>query len=306
MGLSKEVIDELLVAPGKAARLDRRHTDRTRTDWLGALGHDHPKDVAELDLERFKAELAGAQELLYASGEVALLIVFQALDAAGKDGTINHVMSGVNPQGSTVTAFKRPTAEEARHDFLWRGARALPERGRIAIFNRSYYEDVLIVRVHPELLGVSGRAVDAEHVSRVWGERFEDINAFEQHLHREGTRILKFFLHVSKEEQTRRFLDRLEDPAKQWKFTPADLAEREYFDDYMHAFEEAISATSTSWAPWYVIPADHKHAMRALVGGIIAHTITELGLRIPVLEPDAQAELQAARETLRADLPPGR
>ena len=188
----------------------------------------------------------------------ALLLIFQALDAGGKDGTIKHVMSGVNPEGCEVFSFKEPSREELRHDFIWRCAKVLPERGRIGIFNRSYYEEVLVVRVHPEMLAPQHLPSGSEAGSRLWQGRYEDINNFEHHLHRSGTRVVKFFLHVSKEEQRRRLLARLDDPAKQWKFSPADLAERSHFDEYQQAYEEALTATSTSWAPWYVVPADEK------------------------------------------------
>lgn len=299
--LPTEVIDELLVHPGAGAALSGRDAASTATDWLGPLGHKHPKDVAVHDLERFKADLIAAQELLYASDGYALLLIFQALDAAGKDGTIGHVMSGVNPQGCDVHAFKQPSTEELRHDFLWRCARVLPERGRIGIFNRSYYEDVLVVRVHPELLGAQHLPPAGPTGKELWRERYEDINGFERHLSRSGTVVVKFFLHVSKAEQRRRFLDRLNDPAKQWKFSAADLAERDRFDDYQRAYDDALSATSTDWAPWYVIPADHKYAMRALVGGIVVHVIDRLHLSPPTLDDDQKAALDRARARLEAE-----
>jgi PPK2 family polyphosphate:nucleotide phosphotransferase len=296
--LPREVIRELMVVAGSPAGLRSRDTARTVNDWLAPTGHKSPKKAAESYLADFKVELQGAQEVLYAADSRALLLIFQALDAAGKDGTIKHVMSGVNPQGCSVTSFKRPSDEELGHDFLWRCAKALPERGRIGIFNRSYYEDVLVVRVHPELIQDERHSSRRKPNSQFWKRRFEDINAFERHLERSGTRVVKFFLHVSKEEQRRRFLDRLDDPAKRWKFSPADLAEREHFDEYQDVYEEALTATSTKHAPWYVIPADHKYAMRALVGGIVVHVIDELGLRMP--EPDAEqlAHLEAARKSL--------
>ncbi len=298
MRLPKQVIDELTVAPGGAAGLKRRSTSGTHTDWLGPLGRSHPKDLAEHDLDEFKQELESAQELLYASDRWALLLIFQALDAAGKDGTIKHVMSGVNPQGCQVFSFNQPSALELRHDFLWRSATSLPERGRIGIFNRSYYEEVLVVRVHPDLLAGQRLPPHPALGPHLWKERFEDINAFERHLVRNGTRVVKFFLHVSEDEQRARFLARLDDPAKQWKFSPADLAERAHFDEYQHAYEEAITATSTPWAPWYVIPADHKPAMRALVGGIVVDVIGQLDLHVPEVAPDVAAELESARRAL--------
>lgn len=298
MRLHDHVIDELTVRPGSAAGLAGRSTTSTRADWLGPLGRSSAADVAEHDLERFKEELERAQELLYADGAWALLVILQALDAAGKDGTIKHVMSGVNPQGCEVWSFKAPSAEDLRHDFLWRCARVLPERGRIGVFNRSYYEEVLVVRVHPELLAAQHLPPGTSTGHHLWHERYEDINAFERHLVRSGTRVVKLFLHLSAAEQRRRFLARIDEPSKQWKFSAADLAERARFEDYQQAYEEAITATSTSWAPWYVIPADHKPAMRALVGGIIVHVVDGLGLRTPVVGAAEAEALAAAREAL--------
>ena len=305
MTLDRHVVEELRVHPGKPADLRRRSTSSTTTDWLRAVGIDHPKDVAERDLETFRADLAAAQELLYASDTWALLVILQALDAAGKDGTIAHVMTGVNPQGCSVTSFKQPSAEELDHDFLWRCTRALPRRGHIGIFNRSYYEDVLVARVHPEVLErehLPARApADQTTDAKLWHHRFEDINAYEQHLTRNGTRIVKFFLHVSKQAQKHRFLERLEDPSKYWKFSSADVAERAFFDAYQDAYEEAITATSTEWAPWYVIPADHKYAMRALVGSILVGVVHELGLSVPQPPQSELAALDAARSALLAE-----
>jgi len=299
--LNQKVINQLRVHPGTPAALDRRSTSEIGADWLGPIDRASPKDVAEHDLEEFKKELESAQELLYADDTWALLLIFQALDAAGKDGTIKHVMSGVNPQGCEVFSFKQPSTEELRHDFLWRCAKALPERGRIGIFNRSYYEEVLVVRVHPELLAQQHLPSGGETGARLWQGRFEDINTFEHHLHRNGTRVVKFFLHISKEEQRRRFLARLDDPAKQWKFSPADLAERSHFDEYQQAYEEALTATSTSWAPWYVIPADQKPAMRALVGAIVVNAIDQLKLHTPSIGKEQAGELEKARKALAAD-----
>ncbi len=299
MKLPREVVHELAVEPGKSADLASRSTVSTRADWLGTIGRAHPKDVAEQDLDAFRTELLRAQGLLYASDRWALLLVFQALDAGGKDGTIKHVMSGVDPQGCVVASFKQPSVLELHHDFLWRCVGHLPERGRIGIFNRSYYEDVLVVRVHSDLM--ANRPAGAGGGKAMWHERFEDINAFERHLSRNGTSVVKFFLHVSAEEQRRRLLARLDDPAKRWKFSPADLAEHRRFSEYQAAYEEAITATSSEWAPWYVVPADHKYAMRALVGGIVVDAIDRLDLSLP--EPDA-AQLQVieeAAEALRAE-----
>jgi PPK2 family polyphosphate:nucleotide phosphotransferase len=217
------------------------------------------------------------------------------MDAAGKDGTIRHVMAGVNPQGCQVFSFKKPSAEELDHNFLWRYMKSLPERGRIGIFNRSYYEDVLVVKVHPEWLGPGA---PAEPDEKFWKQRYEDINNFEKHLTRNGTLFLKFFLHVSKDEQKRRFLERLTNPEKHWKFSEADLAEREHWKDYRKAFEDALTATSTKRAPWYVIPADRKYVARAVVADIIVSAIQDLGLKYPEVSGDKLARLSEARVKL--------
>ncbi|MBF6557423.1 MAG: polyphosphate kinase 2 family protein [Acidimicrobiales bacterium] len=298
MKLHRQVIEELRVDPGEPAALGRRSTNETSTNWLGSTGKSHPRELAEHDLEGFRGDLTSTQELLYASDRYAVLIILQALDAAGKDGTIKHVMSGVNPQGCTVVSFKQPSTEELGHDFLWRCSKALPERGRIGIFNRSYYEDVLVTRVHPDLLVDQHLRSQARHGKKLWVQRYEDINTFEHHLHRSGTRILKLFLHVSKDEQKRRFLRRLDDPAKQWKFSSADLAERSHFDKYQRAYEDAITATSTRWAPWYVVPADHKYAARALVGCILVQAVEQLDLQLPEITVEGHAALDAARRIL--------
>ncbi len=225
MKFDKAVVDELRVRPGEPADLGNRSTVSTKVTWLGTTGRKR-KEVAEEDLQSFVGELEASQELLWASDTHALLVVLQAMDAAGKDGTIKHVMSGVNPQGCEVVAVKQPSAEELGHDFLWRCSKVLPGRGRIGIFNRSYYEDVLVVRVHPELLGDRSTESGDEPAAQVWQHRYEDINAFERHLHRSGTPIVKLFLHVSRDEQKKRFLERLDNPAKSWKFSVGDLAER--------------------------------------------------------------------------------
>lgn len=273
----------------------------TKTGWLDAKGSPSPKDLAEEDLEEFKKELAAAQELLYAADTYALLVVLQALDAAGKDGTIKHVMSGVNPQGCDVVAFKRPSAEELNHDFLWRCEKALPGQGRIGIFNRSYYEEVLVTRVHPKILEGQHLPPGSATGNRLWRQRYKDINAFEHHLHRNGTRIVKIFLHVSKDEQKSRLLARLDNPDKYWKFSAADLVERAFFGDYQNAYEAMISATSTPWAPWYIVPADHKYAERAIVGGILAHVIDQLDLHLPEVKGKALKAIEDARETLESE-----
>ena len=308
MKLTTDVLHELRVPAGEPAHLATRSTTDVAARWLSR--HDQSssgahvvgaKELAQEDLHEFVEELAAAQELLWANGTHAILVVLQAMDAAGKDGTIKHVMSGVNPQGCRVEAFKQPSSQEMRHDFLWRCTKVLPELGEISIFNRSYYEDVLVTRVHPELLERTHERPAHKDEAKFWRHRYEDINAFEHHLHRNGTRLVKVFLHLSRDEQKRRFLDRLDSPAKEWKFSTADLAERGHWNEYQSAYEEALSATSTSWAPWYVVPADHKYALRALVGGLLVHTIDQLDLRTPsVSEPD-RAALRAARASLLAE-----
>jgi PPK2 family polyphosphate:nucleotide phosphotransferase len=244
--------------------------------------------------------LTNLQEKLYAQDRWALLLVIQAMDAAGKDGVIKHVMSGVNPQGCDVHSFKTPSTEELNHDYLWRAHSRVPERGMIGIFNRSYYEEVLVVRVHPELI-TAQRIPGAELNDDFWADRFADINAFEQHLTRNGTVILKFFLHLSKGEQRKRFLKRLKDPTKQWKFSADDLKERAYWDDYMTAFENAINATSTKWAPWHIIPADHKWVSRALVAGIIIKAAEALDLDYPKVTKEQRAILAEAKKQLESE-----
>lgn len=303
MKLPREVIGELRVEPGQKAGLSGRSTKGTRADWLGPLGHTDAKEVAEQDLDAFKLELEATQDLLYACDTYALLLVLQGLDGAGKDSTIKHVMSGVNPQGCDVHSFRQPSEEELRHDFLWRCARVLPQRGRIGIFNRSYYEEVLVVRVHPELLEAQHLPPDGPKGAGLWRQRFEDINAFEHHLVRSGTKVVKVFLHLSREEQRHRFLQRLDRPVKRWKFSSSDVAERAHFEEYQQAYEEALNATSTSWAPWYVVPADHKPALRALVGGIVVHELEQLDLAYPQVSGERAVELDQARQALEAETP---
>jgi PPK2 family polyphosphate:nucleotide phosphotransferase len=297
MKLSAAVIDELLVAPGAPACLAHRSTSSLDARWPDGDG-SQVKQVAKKDLKTSVKELAEAQEKLWADGTRALLVVLQAMDAAGKDGTIRHVMSGVNPQGCTVEDFTQPSTEELDHDFLWHAHRAVPKRGMIGIFNRSHYEEVLVVRVHPELLARGKDASDVVPSEQVWNGRYEDINTFEHHLDRSGVRIVKIFLHVSRDEQRSRFLARLDDPDKNWKFSLSDLAERQYWDEYQTAYEEAITVTSTAWAPWYVVPADHKYALRALVGGIVVHAIDGLDLGPPQLSPDQRGALARAKVEL--------
>ena len=246
-------------------------------------------------LQRGIERLASLQEKLYAQDRWALLIVFQAMDAAGKDSAIKHVMSGLNPQGTQVCSFKRPSDEELDHDYLWRTSKALPERGRIGIFNRSYYEEVLIVRVHPEVLGRQ-KLPPALVTRRLWRDRYEDINAFERYLTRNGTLIRKFFLHVSREEQRRRFLARLDEPAKQWKFEAADLDERDRWGDYVQAYEQMLMRTSTKYAPWYIVPADHKWFTRLVIAELVVEALQSLGLAFPaVAKPQLEALAEARR-----------
>ncbi|QDU21987.1 polyphosphate kinase 2 family protein [Urbifossiella limnaea] len=296
-----DIIDLLRVKPGKKFRLKDCNPGWKQTDEFEELGKDALKEKAKAILDANLADLAQAQDLLYADDRHAVLVVFQAMDAAGKDGTIKHVMSGVNPQGCQVYSFKKPSAEELDHTFLWRYQRCLPERGRIGIFNRSYYEDVLVVKVHPELIGRQLPRKKETFGKAFWKKRYEDINAFERHLVRNGTVVLKFFLNVSKDEQKRRFLERLDRPEKNWKFSPSDLAERGYWDDYMAAYEDAIGATSTPEAPWHVVPADHKWVTRAVVADVVTTAIRGLDLRVPELTDDERKRLDAARAALNAE-----
>jgi len=243
-------------------------------------------------------QLSKLQQVHYADNRYSLMLVFQAMDAAGKDGIIRHVMSGVNPQGCQVFSFKHPSAQELDHDFLWRSYRCLPERGCIGIFNRSYYEEVLIVRVHPEILEMQGIPHELINKESVWEHRYQSIVDMEKHLHRNGTRIIKFFLHLSKEEQRRRFLDRIDAPAKNWKFSASDIEERKYWKEYMLAYEACFSATSSKHAPWYVVPADDKQNARLMVSQIIVHTLQGLGLSYPETSPQRINELSDIRKGL--------
>jgi PPK2 family polyphosphate:nucleotide phosphotransferase len=295
--IRKKIIELFRVPPGKKVRLKDYDTGWAQTEELKELGKDVVKERAKTILEQNLADLAAAQEVLYADDRQAVLVVFQALDAAGKDGTIKHVMSGVNPQGCQVFSFKKPSAEELDHNFLWRFMTRLPERGRIGIFNRSYYEDVLVVKVHSELLDQQ-KLPPGKRGKSFWEARYDDINSFERHLVRNGTIILKFFLNVSKEEQKRRFLERLERPEKHWKFSAADLAERAFWNQYRRAYEDTLSATSTDWAPWYIIPADHKWVTRALVADILTSTIRALDLQYPEVTEEQRQTLAEARKKL--------
>jgi PPK2 family polyphosphate:nucleotide phosphotransferase len=295
--IDPDIIRLFRVSPGKKVHLKDFDPGWSQTKEMKALGKATIKERARAVLEANLKELSEAQELLWASDTYAVLLVFQAMDAAGKDGTIKHVMSGVNPQGCQVFSFKQPSAEELDHNFLWRYMKSLPERGRIGIFNRSYFEDVLVVKVHPELLE-RGKLPRGKRGKEFWEARYEDINAFERHLARNGTIILKFFLNVSKKEQKERFLERLNNPEKHWKFSAADVAERAFWDDYMEAYEDVLSATSTEWAPWYVVPADHKWVTRAVVADIVTSTIRSLDLRYPEVTPEQRQALAEARRKL--------
>lgn len=290
-----EMFDRFRVEPGKKCRLKDHDPG-----WEG--NEDRPeserREFAAKVLEESVAELAKAQELLYASDTWSILVILQAMDAAGKDGTIKHVMSGVNPQGVTVTSFKHPSATELDHDFLWRCTSALPERGRIGIFNRSYYEEVLIVKVHPELIAAQRIPNAAPDRKKFWRARYASINQLEEHLVRNGTRIVKVFLNVSKEEQRKRFLARLEDPDRHWKFSEHDIHERSFWDAYQKAYSEMLSHTSTKYAPWYVIPADHKWVSRAIVAKLLAKEINGLKLQWPTLTDDETARLAECRMQL--------
>jgi len=249
-------------------------------------------------LEAQVGELSALQQLLYASDRYAVLLIFQAMDAAGKDGVIKHVMSGVNPQGCQVFSFKHPSATELDHDFLWRTTQSLPERGRIGIFNRSYYEEVLIVRVHPEILRSQALPEALVNEKTIWQERYRSIVDLENHLHRNGTQVIKFFLHLSKEEQRKRFLKRIDEPEKNWKFSAADVEERKYWKDYMQAYEACLSATSTRIAPWYVVPADNKENARLIISEIILDTMRSLNMRYPETDARRRKELLAIRQRL--------
>jgi PPK2 family polyphosphate:nucleotide phosphotransferase len=250
-------------------------------------------------LEEHVSALSDQQELLYGSDRYALLLIFQGMDASGKDGAIRHVMSGINPQGCDVASFKQPSAAELEHDFLWRSTRRLPERGRIGIFNRSYYEEVLIVRVHPEMLNAEGLSEELSNDKNIWKDRYRSIVDMERHLYHNGTRTIKFFLHLSKEEQRERFLARIDDTVKNWKFSLADMQERRYWDQYTHAFEDCLNATSTQHAPWYVVPADDKENARLIISNIVLDTIKSLKLSYPKTTPKRHAELLAFREQLK-------
>jgi len=278
------------ITSGRRFRLEE-HDPRATS---GIRSKEKASDLLEKGLDSLRKQ----QEKLYAQGTWAVLLIFQAMDAAGKDSTIKHVMSGVNPQGCDVSSFKAPTTQELAHDFLWRTTLRLPERGHIGVFNRSYYEEVLVVRVHPEILGV--QRLPPEVVSgRIWKERFEDIVAFERHLRRSGVVVLKFFLNVSKEEQKKRFFERLDTPSKNWKFSTGDVKERALWRDYMAAYEDMIQHTATPDAPWYVVPADHKWFTRLIVAEAIVDAMKRLDLRFPTIDAAQKKVLAAAGAALR-------
>jgi len=284
--------NRLRVLPGKKVNLHDYDPADTRPF--------QSKGKATGRLDRGLERLVALQDRLYAQDRWAVLLIFQGMDASGKDSAIKHVMGGLNPQGTQVFSFKRPSDEELDHDYLWRTVKALPERGRIGIFNRSYFEEVLVVRVHPEILG--GEKLPESLVTRrVWNDRYEDINAFERYLARNGTLIRKFFLHVSKEEQRRRLLERLDEPSKNWKFQAGDLEERDRWADYMKAYEQALSNTSTKYAPWFIIPADHKWFMRLAIAEVVVEALESLDLAFPKPSTEHREELAAARKRLGAE-----
>jgi PPK2 family polyphosphate:nucleotide phosphotransferase len=288
---AREVVDDYRVTKGKGFSL--ADFDPGDTHDLVSDRKDEAKELLGIGVQR----LAELQDMLYAQDRWSVLLVFQAMDAAGKDSTIKHVMSGVNPQGVQVYSFKQPSSEELDHDYLWRYQRSLPERGRIGIFNRSYYEEVLVVRVHEQVLAAQ-KLPQQLVTKRIWDERYEDIRAFERHMTRNGTRILKFFLHVSKEEQRKRFLERIDDPSKNWKFSGADLKERGYRKQYLRAFEEAIRETADEDAPWFVVPADNKWFTRLVVAAAIVSEMADLDLHYPKIDAAQRRELRAARDAL--------
>ncbi len=292
MAIKKIDPDDFRVVPGK-------NVDLAKWPTKGKPVYSSQKEYEKILGEHIE-KLTEQQNLLYASNRYALLLIFQAMDAAGKDSAIKHVMSGVNPQGCQVFSFKQPSAEDLAHDFLWNAERRLPERGHIGIFNRSYYEEVLIVRVHREILGnedLPEELVDKKHF---WRDRFRSIVNLEDHLHRNGTRVIKFFLHLSKDEQRKRFLKRIDDPQKNWKFSAGDIKERKYWKQYMQAYEECLSATSTRDAPWYILPADDKESTGLIISRVILDALQDLKMAYPKTSPERRRELLAIRKQLIA------
>jgi PPK2 family polyphosphate:nucleotide phosphotransferase len=288
---SRKLAERLIATPGEKITL-RKYS----TNWTAGIGKDHARALLQKGIQK----LALRQDMLYAQDRYAVLLIFQAMDAAGKDGTIKHVMSGINPQGCQVYSFKAPSAEERDHTYLWRSFKALPERGRIGIHNRSYYEEVLVARVHPEIL--EAQQLPEEHkTKRIWKERFRQINDFERYLVENGTIPIKFYLHVSKDEQKRRFLERIDHPEKNWKFSVGDVKERALWKDYRRAYDTVFTHTSTDWAPWYIVPADNKWFMRVAVAEIINHRLKQLDLHYPKVEKSRLKELLEARELLLSE-----
>lgn len=298
--IQENYIRKCRVIPGKKVDLKRFGTGWEQDEELKAAGKETIREQARKILEQNRRDLDVSQELLWASDTYSVLIILQGMDTSGKDGIIKHVMSGVNPQGCRVASFKVPSEEELDHDFLWRYWRHLPARGEIGVFNRSYYEEVLVVKVHPDLIDRQ-RLPMGKRNRDFWKTRYDDINAFERHLVQNGTVILKFFLHISKEEQKERLLARLKENEKLWKFSLSDLAERNFWDDYIGAYEEMLHATSTEWAPWYVIPADHKWVARTLVADIVSSAISSLDLRYPNVSGDVSTRLEKARHELERE-----
>jgi PPK2 family polyphosphate:nucleotide phosphotransferase len=286
-------IEKFLVPEGKKLNL--------KTHKPAFTGDYTDKENAEIDLRENVERLSELQDVLYAENKHALLIIFQAMDAAGKDSAIKHVMSGLNPQGTEVTSFKQPSSEELDHDYLWRSMKALPQRGRIGIFNRSHYEEVLIVRVHPEILQFQQLPDKMRADKNIWKKRFEQIRNFEEYLTENGIHVLKFFLNVSKDEQKKRFLKRINTPEKNWKFSATDAKERLLWDDYMQAYQDAIEATSTKNAPWYIVPADSKWFTRVAVSEIIAQKLESLDMKYPVLDEEHRKELLEAKKILESE-----
>jgi len=298
--ITDEMVDRFRVAPGTKVRLDHWDTKWDVPAGLDELNKDELKRQADEFIKERIQELADLQDAFWADGRYSLLVIFQGPDAAGKDSTIKHVTSGMNPAGVTVVSFKEPSREELRHNYLWRYVRALPEQGDIGIFNRSYYEEVTVVRVNPQLL--RERPMPERPIDRAfWRDRFEEINSLERQMTRNGTIVLKFFLHLSKAEQKKRLLQRLEDPRKQWKFSAADIAAREQWDDYQRAYEGLLTETSTPHAPWWIMPADRKWALRALVTQVIWRALEQLDLRYPPVNDETRKVIRLAIEKLSAE-----
>lgn len=298
--IRKEIIEKCRVDPNETFKLSDHRAYWTELEERHDLSDKEIKKLAKKMLEKNLDDMTEAQDLFYADSKFALLIVFQAMDAAGKDGTIKHVMSGINPQGCRVSSFKKPSTKELSHNWLWRYTREMPARGMIGIFNRSYYEEVLVLKVHPEYLGKHYDDVDTSDEA-FWESRYEDINNMEKHLVKSNTVILKFFLNVSKEEQRQRFIERLENSEKNWKFSESDLSERALWDKYMDAFEKAINATTTEHAPWYIIPADNKWRMRSIISEIITETIISLDMEYPETTAERKKKLDLALQQLKAE-----